>query len=104
MVANKHGASGRSMLSAIFISGITMIYFVSFFGCTSLERLVIHSSMTSIGAGAFSECTGLASLEILTENASIGSNAFPEHLTVAYGGGVYIGNTENPYWILMLLG
>ena len=49
---------------------------MAFYGCTSLTRIEIPSSITSIGGWAFSGCTSLTSIEIPSGVTSIGDGAF----------------------------
>ena len=48
----------------------------AFYGCTSLERIVVPSSVTSICARTFKNCTGLIDVELHEGTAAIMEYAF----------------------------
>ena len=74
----------------------------AFSGCSSLARVTIPNSVTSIGNSAFFGCTALSNIEIPSSVTSIGDNAFDNTLwykkqddCVVYAGNIlykYKGN------------
>lgn len=50
----------------------------AFRGCTSLETVWLHNSLTEIGSRAFSDCPALRRLSVPASVQSIGSDAFDE--------------------------
>ena len=120
--------SCSSLTSVSIGNGVTSIGDVAFYGCSSLTSVSIGNSVTSIGNMAFSGCSSLTSVAIpdsvrsigddafyfcyrLTSvtlangcAAVIGSNAFKNcnsALYTEYEYGRYVGNSDNPYQILI---
>ena len=65
-------------LKSVYISpyGITSIGSEAFYGCSSLESIIIPNSVTSIGKYAFASCSSLTSITIPNSVTSIGYGAF----------------------------
>lgn len=57
---------------------VTMIEEWAFYGCTSLQSIVIPNSVTEIGVRAFSGCTSLQSIVIPDSVTQIGELAFSD--------------------------
>lgn len=83
---------------------VTEIVNLAFTGCSSLARVTIPDSVTSIGYGVFILCRSLTSVTIENSVASIGNYAFYEcwQLTSVYYGGsseqwaqIYIGSAND---------
>ncbi len=68
-------ANCSSLQSVVIPSSITSIEGV-FFNCSSLTSITIPDSVTSIGAAAFSGCSSLTSITIPDSVTSIGAAAF----------------------------
>ncbi|MBE6580222.1 MAG: leucine-rich repeat domain-containing protein [Ruminococcaceae bacterium] len=75
----------------------------AFAECTTLQAVTIPQNVAHIGAHAFDKCTALSSVFLPTGLRTLGEFAF--YMTdvepVAYGGGLYLGNTQNPYLVLI---
>ncbi len=74
--------------------------------CQSLTGLVIPEGVTSIGDGAFYECNYLMNISIPNSIESIGYDTFFDCEGLTYGGtvynnGWYLGNSKNPYLVLI---
>ena len=69
-------AIGKTATSFEIPNGITAIGHCAFYGCTSLETVIISEAVTSISSGAFGECTKLSSLTIPSSVTTIYSGAF----------------------------
>ena len=96
---------GCTGLTSITIpDGVTTILHDAFCKCTSLTSIIIPEGVTSIGHNAFSGCTGLTSIIIPDSVTSIGSSVFSGCTNLIYNeyeNGNYLGNTENPYFVLV---
>lgn len=116
-----------SLTNITIPDGVERIDNYTFWGCTSLTSISIPDSVTSIGMGAFEECTSLTSITIPDNVTSIGYQAFkgctnlssisiPDSVTIfgsdvfddcpkfnynEYDNAYYIGNSSNPYLILV---
>ncbi|MCQ2203427.1 MAG: leucine-rich repeat domain-containing protein [Bacteroidales bacterium] len=83
---------------------VTSIDGGGFHDCSSLTSVVIPSSVTWIGSSAFSGCSNLTSVVIPSSVTSIYDEAFSGCSSLTYNeydNGLYLGNTENPYLLLM---
>ena len=93
------------------ITEISSFYYVTFngtqgtfAGCTSLTNIVIPESVVYIGEYAFENCTALANVSVPDSLNYIGTAAFKNCTSLVfneYEGGCYLGNTNNPYVVLM---
>lgn len=57
-------------------TGLTELLDGSFYGCTSLAKIILPETLTSIGNSAFYGCTGLESIKLPDGLISIGKSAF----------------------------
>lgn len=75
----------------------------AFEGCTALSELSLPGGVQRIEDRAFYGCTALASLTLPDGIRAVGAFAFgATALTYAeWGGGKYVGNTQNPYLVLV---
>ncbi len=76
----------------------------AFFWCTGLVSVTISEGITNIGASAFYNCEGLTSISIPNSVTFIGEQAFHNCRSLTYGeynNGRYLGNSKNPYVVLM---
>ena len=122
---------GKNIVSVIIPNSVTSIGSSAFYNCSSLTSVTIGDSVESIGSSAFYNCDSLTSVTIgdsvesigdsaffgcdsLTsvtfgENSkleSIGSDAFSgcnSALYTEYEYGKYIGDSNNPYAVLIEL-
>ena len=93
-----------SLTSVIIPDSVTEIEEYAFLYCTSLPSVIIPDSVTSIGYSAFEKCTNLTSVTIPDSLTYIGNDAFYGCSKLTgnlYGNGRYLGNSENPYVLLM---
>ena len=96
------GCSG--MTSVTIPDSITSIGESTFSGCGSLTNITIPDSVTSIGDYVFSGCANLESISIPDSLKSIGKDVFDNCSSLevkTYGNIYYLGNSKNPYVILM---
>ncbi len=59
-----------------YFTGVTGIYYNTFYGCTNLQRISLPDAVTNIGWQAFRECTSLQSVEMGRNINSIAENSF----------------------------
>ncbi len=101
----KWAFSGCTSLTNITIpDGVTSVGSSAFSGCTSLESITIPEGVTSIGYETFSWCTSLTSIIIPDSVTYIVSSAFNGCTSLEYteyNNGKYLGNTSNPYVVLV---
>lgn len=125
---SEYAFSGKTQIKSVTIeSGVLKINYDAFSDCSGLESVVLPSSLTEIRGGAFENCQSLKSVNIPNSVTIIGENAFKdcaslkdvsisnnvelfgksvfENCTslscVEYGNAYYIGNSENPYFLLI---
>ena len=128
---NAHGKGifqGCTGLASVTLgNGIRSVPTSMFEGCASLTSITVPSQVLSVGARAFAGCTSLKSVTILGKIQTIYDSAFvncsvlerlsiPDTVTEVadnaftgcpafsfniYDNGVYLGNEENPYVILL---
>ena len=85
-------------------SSATQIYQYAFYERSDITSVTIPSSVTSIGSSAFRGCSSLTSITIPENVTSIGERAFYGCSSLQYNsyeGGLYLGNQENPYMVLV---
>ena len=73
--------NSKNVQSIVISEGATEIATYAFNGCSALTNISIPDSIMSVGVSAFANCTGLQYTE--------------------YGNALYLGNTTNPYVVLM---
>ena len=67
----------RANITALTIEpGVTTIGNSSFYGCSSLDTVVLPSSVTTLGSSAFQNCTGLVSVVLPEGLTTIGTSSF----------------------------
>ena len=97
-------AKNTAITSCTINSNTKFIFDDAFDNCISLTSIMIPDSVTSIGRGAFSNCRSLTSIMIPDSVTSIGGGAFDNCSSLQYNeydNGLYIGNSENPYLVLV---
>ena len=99
------GAFANSGITSLTIpQGVTEISENLAKGCAALTSVTLPDATVSIDENAFADCSLLAAINIPSSVTSIESNAFDNcaaSLLKKYQGGLYIGNTTNPYAILL---
>lgn len=93
-----------SLASVKIGNGVTTIGDTVFENCSSLVSVTIGNNVTSIGRYAFSGCSSLTNITIPDSVISIGWRAFNDCNSLKYNtydNGLYLGNDNNPYVVLM---
>lgn len=96
--------NGELITELVIPDSVTRIECNAFFGYRSLTSVKIPNSVKIIGSGAFCGCSALESVTIPDSIMSIESGAFEycsSELYSTYHSGIYIGNEENPYAVLI---
>lgn len=91
-------------LEDIVIPANTIIQHDAFNGCTSLVSVTIEEGATSIATNAFAGCTALENISIPNGLKGVFRSSFDgcESLVYSkYDNGLYLGNSENPYVVLI---
>lgn len=70
-ILTKDGKKLVLCLSHNIPDNVTMIEEWAFYGCTSLQSIVIPNSVTEIGVRAFCRCSSLQSIEIVTQEKEL---------------------------------
>ncbi|MCQ2387318.1 MAG: leucine-rich repeat domain-containing protein [Clostridia bacterium] len=84
------------------ISNVTKINDYAFYGCKSLTKVTIGNSVTSIGDYAFYLCDNLVNVTLSDSIMDIGKSPFYDCVHYnEYDNGLYLGNSDNPYLILV---
>ncbi len=94
----------RDNLKNVKITSGNYIDFELFKNHNSLERVELSESITSVGSYAFYNCKNLKSIKLPNSLSDVGDYAFTgcnSLLFNEYDNGLYIGNEENPYMILI---
>lgn len=118
---------GCAALEAITLpEGVLSLSSYAFAACTKLAEVSLPATLQNIGAYAFAECAALTDIVIPAATAHIGERAFYKCLALSaiqlpssiktmgvfaflqtalsyteWNGGKYLGNTENPYLVLV---
>ena len=93
-----------SLTSVTIPDSVTSIGDCAFYGCDSLTSVTIGNSVTTIGDSVFSGCSSLTSVTIPDSVTTIGDGAFSNCGSLkynTYSDGKYLGNSTNPYMVLM---
>ncbi|MBQ9802220.1 MAG: leucine-rich repeat domain-containing protein [Clostridia bacterium] len=119
--------SGCTALATVTLpEGVRSLGAYAFAGCTSLSSVTLPASLQKIEAYAFAECTVLSELSVPAATATIGERAFYKCTSLtaislpngietlgalafydaaitplSHEGGLYLGNAENPYLVLI---
>ncbi len=105
IVAGYEGTSADVMIASTYQGvSVTEIGYRAFKDRTQLASIRLPDSVTYINTSAFQNCTGLTSINIPSSVTNIQYWAFEgcDSLTYnTYDNAYYLGNTENPYYVLM---
>ena len=85
-------------------NGAASVGNLAFAGCKSLEKVVLGKSITVVGEKAFANCPNLQNVALPDGIAYMDYSAFAECNKLQfneYENGLYLGNEENPYIVLM---
>lgn len=119
--------SGCTALEEVtFPEGVRSLGAYAFAGCSALSAVTLPMSLQKIEAYAFAECVMLAEISVPAATATIGERAFYKCTSLtaislpngietlgalafydaaltplSHEGGLYLGNTENPYLVLI---
>ena len=107
----KEGFKGATRLKSVVIpASVRVIDDMAFSGCTALESVSIivddeaDRHLTTIGERAFEGCTALKTVGIPSSVTVLGNGAFancPALSLTEHKNGLYLGNSANPYLILI---
>ena len=75
----------------------------AFAECATLTAMTVPAGVVHIGAHAFDKCTALSSVSLPSGLRTLGEFAFYQTAVAAtsHGGGLYLGNAQNPYLVLI---
>ena len=94
----------KKHLKEVVITDGQIIKKEAFKDCTLLETLVLSESVVSIGEAAFSGCHSLSAVVLSSQLENVDINAFYDCPNLAFNesdGLFYLGNSDNPYVLLM---
>lgn len=97
-----HGCT--ALTEVTWSSGCKAIQVSTFGGCSNLKNFAIPEGVTDIDLGAFDGCYNLVNVSIPSSMVYIDRLAFIECDRLVYNiydNAKYLGNTENPYLVLM---
>jgi hypothetical protein len=83
LIANGAFFNCTSLKKVIIPDSVTSIGGIAFYGCTSLTSVTIGKGVRTIGGGAFDGCTSLTSITIPDSVSSIGSGVFSDCASLA---------------------
>ena len=95
---------GCTSLKDVVIPGGMIIQYDAFRNCTSLTSVTMLEGTTTIGLNAFDGCTALENVSVPSSLKSVNRNSFdncPNIIFSKYDNGLYLGNAENPYVVLI---
>ena len=95
---------GCTSLKDVVIPGGMIIQYDAFRDCTSLTSVTMLEGTTTIGQNAFYGCTALENVSVPSSLKSVNRNSFdncPNIIFSKYDNGLYLGNAENPYVVLI---
>ena len=98
--------NGELVTDLVIPDGVTSINSEVFYGYTYLKSVTIPDSVTSIGWWAFCKCDNLESVSFGNGIKDMGMAVFDGCDKLSYNeydNGLYLGNTDNPYLVLMQL-
>ena len=94
--------AGASDLNEVIIpNSVVSIGNNAFSQCGKISGISIPNSVKTIGDYAFFNCSNLDKISLPNNLVSIGLGAFEGCRGVEYDGAYYIGNSENPYVLLL---
>lgn len=94
---------GYDIKEVIIGEGITHLGYMLFYNCTALEKVTLPSTLEYMDDCIFGNCTSLKSINLPDGLLSVSIGVFNGSGIEynEYGGAYYLGNTENPYLVLL---
>ncbi len=93
-----------SLVDVTFSDDLIGIGCFAFMDCTSLKQALLPDGLLKIGERAFEDCTSMTQIRLPSTLATFGSEMFsgcPALDGTVYENGLYIGNENNPYMMLI---
>lgn len=96
--------SGAGLTTLTVGEGVETIENSAFSACSKLKNVIISKSVKSIEINAFAYCYTLETFEVNSVISNLDVNVFYDSYNIKYneyGNGCYLGNSTNPYLILV---
>ena len=93
-------------IKKVTITSSNIISYGTFYNCNTLTDITINNGTTYVGESAFYNCTNLLNLSVpqtITTFETAALNGCNKIKYTLYNNGYYLGNTDNPYTVLVKL-